>query len=75
MPKKRFSGTVVSDKMTSTVVVAVSAVKKHPVYAKKIKNTRKFKARTEKKLAIGDLVTIEECRPYSKTVTWKVIEE
>jgi small subunit ribosomal protein S17 len=75
MPKKKFSGTVVSDKMTGTVVVAVNVVKKHPVYAKKIRNTRKFKAHTEKKLVIGDLVTIEECRPYSKTVTWKVIEE
>lgn len=60
-------GTVVSDKMDKTVVVAVSSVKEHPIYKKKYKTTAKFKAHDEKnQYAIGDLVEIVETRPLSR---------
>lgn len=76
MAKKIFEGTVVSNKMQKTVTVAVEVFKKHSVYGRSVRNTRKFKARNEDlKLEMGDFVAIEECKPYSKEVTWKVIEK
>ncbi len=74
MAKKTFKGSVVSDKMQKTVVVAVELPKKHPLYNKEIKNTKRFKARNEVDAKLNDIVVIEECRPYSKEVTWKVVE-
>lgn len=74
MPKKTFNGTVVSDKMQKTVVVAVSVRKAHPVYRKVVPFTRKFKAHDDLGAKVGDSVKIEESRPYSKEVTWKVVE-
>ena len=75
MPKKTLQGKVVSAKMNKTVVVSVELPKRHPVYGKEIKNTRRFKARTETELKEGDFVVIEECNPFSKEVTWKVIKK
>lgn len=76
MPKRQFEGKVISDKMQKTVTVAVEVFKRHPFYGRVMKNTRKFKARNEEmSLKIGDVVVIEETRPYSKEVTWKVIEK
>jgi len=72
--KKIFKGTVVSTKMQKTVVVAVEVTKKHPLYKKSMRNTRRFKARNEIGAVLGDVVRIEECRPYSKEVCWKVLE-
>jgi len=72
MPKKIFKGKIVSNKMAKTVVVAVELPKRHPIYGKAMKNTRRFKARTEEKFSIGDVVLIEECKPFSKEVTWVV---
>lgn len=72
MPKKKFNGTVVSNKMNKTVVVAVEIPKKHPLYDKRIKNTKRFKAHSKETHKIGDIVLIEECKPFSKEVTWKV---
>jgi len=61
------TGTVVSDKMDKTIVVAVKTVKTHPIYKKQYKVTTKFKAHDEKGTAkIGDLVHIRETRPMSK---------
>ncbi|MFC1621941.1 30S ribosomal protein S17 [Patescibacteria group bacterium] len=74
MSKKRFTGKVVSTKMEKTAVIAVETPKRHPVYKKLIKNTKKFKARDEIGVKVGDVVTIEECVPFSKTVKWKVVE-
>lgn len=72
--KKTLTGKIVSDKMLKTVVVAVEMPKKHPVYKKVIRNTKRFKARNETDAKLGDVVTIEETRPYSRQVTWKVTE-
>ncbi len=74
MPKKILTGEVVSTKMQKTVVVAVDVPKRHPIYKKIIKNTKKFKARDEIGAKEGDIVKIEESRPFSKEVTWVVVE-
>jgi small subunit ribosomal protein S17 len=66
-------GTVVSDKMDKTVVVAVSTVKEHRLYRKKYKVTTKFKAHDEaNSCKIGDLVEITETRPISRDKHWLV---
>jgi small subunit ribosomal protein S17 len=72
---KTFKGTVVSDKMEKTVVVAVEMPKRHPIYEKVIRNTRRFKARDEVGVSIGDEVIIEECKPYSKEVAFRVVSK
>lgn len=69
-------GSVVSDRMDKTVVVAVKTVKEHPVYRKKYKVTTKFKAHDENNMyKIGDLVEIKETRPVSKEKTWEVVRK
>lgn len=75
MPKKKLTGKVTSTKMEKTIVVSVESVKRHKVYKKLIRKTKKFKARDDLNVAMGDTVVIEECMPYSKTVTWKVVEK
>ena len=69
-------GRVVSDKMTNTVTVLVERRVKHPLYGKVIKRTAKYHAHVETgvEAAEGDLVQIEECRPISKTKTWRVTQ-
>ena len=69
-------GRVVSDKMTNTVTVLVERRVKHPLYGKVFKRTAKYHAHVEAgtEAAEGDLVQIEECRPISKTKTWRVIQ-
>jgi small subunit ribosomal protein S17 len=66
-------GVVVSDKMTKTVVVAVTRLKKHPKYKKYYKVTKKYKAHDEKgEYHIGDKVLIQETKPMSKDKRWIV---
>lgn len=68
-------GRVVSNKMQKTIVVAVESLKKHRIYKKTYKVTKKFKAHDETNAAnIGDLVRIEETRPLSKEKRWKLVE-
>ncbi|MCD9026370.1 MULTISPECIES: 30S ribosomal protein S17 [Cohnella] len=68
-------GKVVSDKMDKTIVVAVETYKKHSLYHKRIKYTKKFKAHDETNDAkIGDTVRIMETRPLSKDKTWRLVE-
>jgi small subunit ribosomal protein S17 len=74
MSKKVLKGTVVSAKMQDTVVVAVELPKKHSLYGKAMKNTKRFNARVEEEVKEGDEVLIEEARPMSKNVTWKVTQ-
>ena len=74
MSRKILIGKVVSDKMIATVVVSVDSSKKHPIYGKAVKRTRRFKAHDELGAKDGDTVRIEETRPFSKEVTWKVID-
>lgn len=68
-------GKVVSDKMDKTIVVAVETYKKHSLYHKRIKYTKKFKAHDETNNAkIGDTVKIMETRPLSKDKNWRLVE-
>lgn len=68
-------GTVVSNKMEKTVVVAVENMVIHPMYHKYIRRTNKFMAHCEvPDIAIGDRVLIEETRPLSRRKRWNVRE-
>lgn len=75
MPKKVYTGKVISDKMDKTVVVAVEKLTRHPLYKKTIKKIAKFKAHDEEnKYKAGDKVSIIESRPLSKDKRWRVLE-
>ncbi|GBG06627.1 30S ribosomal protein S17 [Paenibacillus sp. MY03] len=68
-------GKVVSDKMDKTIVVAVETYKKHDLYHKRIKYTKKYKAHDENNQAkIGDTVKIMETRPLSKDKRFRLVE-
>lgn len=70
---KTFIGTVVSDKMDKTVVVAVERMFIHPIYKKIVREKKKYKAHDEKnECKVGDKVMIEETRPLSKEKRWAV---
>src|SRR3954471_21393221 len=71
--RKERIGVVVSNKMDKSIVVAVERKVKHPKYGKFIKMTSKFMAHDEKnECGIGDLVTITETRPLSKSKNWRL---
>ena len=61
--------------MEKTVVVAIEMPKKHAIYEKQMKNTKKLKVRNEVGAEVGNVVIIEECRPLSKDVSWKVVQK
>ena len=68
-------GRVVSDKMQKTIVVAVESLKRHPIYKRTYRETKRFKAHDETNSArIGDMVRIEETRPLSKEKRWRLVE-
>lgn len=68
-------GTVVSDKMDKTVVVAVESHYKHPLYKKILKKIKKLKVHDpEGSSKLGDIVKISEIRPISKTKRWRLVE-
>ncbi|RAP73222.1 30S ribosomal protein S17 [Paenibacillus montanisoli] len=68
-------GKVVSDKMDKTIVVAIETYKKHELYHKRIKYTKKFKAHDENNQAkIGDIVKVMETRPLSKDKRFRLVE-
>lgn len=67
------SGTVVSNKMNQTITVLVERRVQHPIYGKIIRRSKKIHAHDpENQCNEGDLVTIEETRPISKTKSWKL---
>jgi small subunit ribosomal protein S17 len=70
---RTLTGRVVSDKMDKTVTVLVERRVMHPLYGKIVTRSKKYHAHDESnEIKAGDLVTIEETRPVSKTKTWKV---
>lgn len=70
---RTLTGRVVSDKMDKTVTVLVERKVKHPLIGKVVVKSNKFHAHDESNACKeGDLVTITESRPYSKTKTWIV---
>ena len=73
--RKSMIGTVVSDKMDKTVVVAVETSVAHPIYNKTVKRTYKLKAHDEENACkVGDKVLVMETRPLSKDKRWRVVE-
>jgi small subunit ribosomal protein S17 len=68
-------GRVVSNKMDKTIVVIVERLKKHRIYKRTFKQTKRFYAHDEQNVCqIGDMVRIEECRPLSKMKRWRLVE-
>ena len=73
--RKVMTGTVVSNKMDKTIVVAVETSVKHPIYGKIVKKTYKLKAHDEEnQCQIGDRVKVMETRPLSKDKRWRLVE-
>lgn len=73
--RKVMIGTVTSNKMDKTVVVAVQTSVSHGVYGKTVKRTYKLKAHDEENVCqIGDKVKVMETRPLSKDKRWRVVE-
>lgn len=73
--RKGLRGTVVSDKMDKTITVEVSTTKNHPLYSKRVKYSKKFKAHDENNEArTGDIVEIMETRPLSATKRFRLVK-
>ena len=73
---RQLTGVVVSDKADKTITVKIERKVKHPTYSKIMKRSTKVHAHDEENIAkIGDVVTVEECRPYSKSKTWKLLSD
>lgn len=73
MPQVK-EGVVVSNKMKKTVVVKVNMKVKHPLYKKIIVKSKKFKARDEIGVTVGQKVKIAETKPFSKGVHFKILK-
>jgi len=74
MPKRLLQGVVVSDKTDKTVVVKVERRFTHPLFKKTVRRSKKYQAHDEtNQYKIGDIVSIEESKPISKTKRWVVI--
>jgi small subunit ribosomal protein S17 len=70
---RQLTGRVVSDKMDRTVTVLIERRVTHPLYGKIVTRSKKYHAHDEtNECKEGDLVTIEECRPLSRTKNWRV---
>ena len=69
------AGTVTSDKMDKTIVVTIEESRRHALYGKSQKITKKYMAHDENnECQIGDKVRIMETRPLSKTKRWRLVE-
>ncbi|MDN5836298.1 MAG: 30S ribosomal protein S17 [Nitrosospira sp.] len=70
---RTLTGKVVSDKMNKTITVLVERKVKHPLYGKIMVRSKKYHVHDENnQFHQGDMVVIEECRPFSKTKAWRV---
>jgi len=72
---RTLTGRVVSDKMNKSAVVMVERKVRHPLYGKYIRRSTKLHIHDEKnECKQGDTVTIQPCRPMSKTKSWQLLE-
>lgn len=70
------TGVVTSNKADKTITVQIERKVKHPLYGKIIKRSTKVHAHDEENNAsIGDVVTVKECKPFSKTKTWILVND
>lgn len=68
-------GRVISDKMDKSITVLVERKVPHPIYGKYVKRSTKLHAHDENnECQMGDTVSIEECRPMSKTKSWRLVK-
>jgi small subunit ribosomal protein S17 len=75
MPKRVLIGKVVSAAPNKTVIVEVTRKFRHPKYHKVVQSRKKFAAHDENnKFKVGDMISIVESKPVSKTKTWLAIE-
>lgn len=73
--QRTLTGTVASDKMDKSITVMIERKVKHPIYGKFIKRSTKVHVHDESnECGIGDTVIIEQCRPISKTKTWRLVK-
>lgn len=73
--EKLQTGIVVSNKMDKTVVVRIDRSKRHRLYGKTLRVTRRYKAHDENnECRLGDVVRISETRPLSREKRWRVVE-
>jgi len=73
--ERTVTGRVISDKMNKTITVLVERRVKHPVYGKFVRKSTKLHAHDENnECKEGDVVTIAECRPISKSKAWRLVE-
>ncbi|MCU4654059.1 30S ribosomal protein S17 [Roseibacterium sp. SDUM158016] len=75
MPKRILQGVVTSDANAQTVTISVERRFKHPVLAKTIRKSKKYRAHDENnEYKVGETVRIQECAPKSKSKRWEVVE-
>ena len=73
---RQLTGVVISDRADKTITVKVERKVKHPTYSKIMKRSTKVHAHDETNEArVGDVVTVQECKPYSKSKTWKLLSD
>jgi small subunit ribosomal protein S17 len=71
---KVFTGVVVSDKMTNTIVISLDYTSRHPLYKKIVKKNKKLYSDNNLGAKSGDIVKIRECRPLSKIKRFTTVE-
>ncbi len=72
---RTLEGRVVSDKMDKSITVMIERKVKHPIYGKYIRRSSKIHAHDEiNECGAGDIVVIEQCRPLSKTKSWRLVK-
>ncbi len=75
MSNRTLQGRVVSDKMDKTITVLVERKVKHPLYGKFVRRSTKVHAHdADNQCQIGDVVMVEQCRPLSKSKTWRLVK-
>lgn len=73
--RRNVNGRVVSDRMNKTITVLIERRVKHPMYGKYIGRSTKLHAHDEQnECKQGDIVQIEECRPLSKSKSWRLVK-
>ncbi|PLY16978.1 MAG: 30S ribosomal protein S17 [Sedimenticola sp.] len=72
---RTLQGRVVSDKMDKTITILVERRVKHPIYGKFVRRSTKVHAHDEtNECGVGDVVMVEQCRPLSKSKTWRLVK-
>jgi small subunit ribosomal protein S17 len=71
---RTMQGVVVSNKMDNSIVVSIARFIKHPKYKKFVRKSTKVMAHdADNACGIGDTVTIQECKPISKSKSWTLV--